>query len=203
MKARIFIITLISVLYGAAIYFIFNPQAYEYYIDYYIFNNRTFSRSKEQNFLQKTPAKPIEIFKTYTFNQEHSQILTLGFDAPKSEGRWSLGNKAFISFAVPKINADIIITLKASAYINTKNSQISVIPNINGKEYSKWVFQNGRKTPKTEFLLKKSDLGKNSKVVISFTISGFKSPQEIGYGSDRKKLGLFLNSIELKPKYKI
>ena len=129
--------------------------------------------------------------------------MTLGFDAPKSEGRWSLGNKAFISFVVPKINADLIITLKTSAYINTKNSKRSVISNINGKEYSKWVFQSGHKTPKTEFLLKKSDLGKNSKVVISFTISGFKSPQEIGYGSDRKKLGLFLNSIELKPKHKI
>jgi len=202
MKFRTFIIMLLALLYADILYLILNPQIYEYYVDYYFFNNRIFSREDERRFAKKTPEKSAVFFKTYHLNREQPEIMTLGFDAPKSGGSWSLGNLAKIAFTIPKVSKPVLLKLRVSAYVNTKNPKITVIPTVNGKQYDEWVFQNGKKDQKTTLNVPQNLIASNQKIELSFKIKGYKSPQELGYGADRSKLGIFLSELEIVPQFK-
>lgn len=192
---------LLSLLYADIVYLILNPQIYEYYIDYYFFNNRIFSREEERRFAQKTPKKNTVLFKTYHLNREQPEIITLGFDAPKDDGSWSLGNLAKVAFTIPKVNKPVLLKLRVSAYVNIKNPKVTVIPTVNGKQYDEWIFQNGKKDLKTTLNIPQNLIASNQKIEISFKIKGYKSPQELGYGTDRNKLGIFLSEITVTPKF--
>lgn len=204
MKARIFVISMLSVLYCFAVFFMLNPESYEYYVDYYFFNNRIFSRQDEINFSKKTPQKSMELFKRYKFNDEPSPyFLQIGMSAPKGDGRWTLGNLAKIVIIAPKTSSNVLLRFKTSAFINTRNSEIIVTPKVGDKVLPEWKYQTGKQTPKTEILLRKEMLAKERRVEISFKIKGYTTPRELGYGADNEKLGLFLSEIELMPKQKI
>lgn len=201
MKFRTLMIMLLALLYADIVYLILNPQIYEYYVDYYFFNNRIFSREDENLFSYKRPSKGTVFFKTYYFNKEQPEIMALGFGSFKSGGRWSLGNLAKIAFTVPKSNKPVLLKFRVSAYVNTKNPKITVIPAVNGKNYEKWVFQNGKKDQKTTLSVPQNLIGSERKIEISFKIKGYKSPQELGYGADRSKFGIFLSELEIAPKF--
>nr|QIM10565.1 hypothetical protein PlAlph_4570 [uncultured Alphaproteobacteria bacterium] len=202
MKLRTVMIMLLSLLYADIVYLILNPQIYEYYVDYYFFNNRVFSRGDERAFANKNPQKSINFFTAYQFNKEQPEIMTLGFGNPKSDGCWSHGNLAKIAFALPQTNADTSVTLRVSAYVNTKNKKITVVPIINNKEYAAWDFQNGKNDQKTTLLIPQKLVPPDKKIEIAFKIKGYKSPQELGYGNDKNKLGIFISEIAFAPKFK-
>lgn len=201
MKFRTLMIMLLALLYADIVYLILNPQIYEYYVDYYFFNNRIFSRGDERIFAHKLPAKSINFFTTYQFNQEQPEIMTLGFGEPKSGGRWSHGNLAKIALSLPQTNAAIVLKFRMSAYVNTKNKKITVTPIINDKEYAPWDFQNGKKDQNTTLLVPHKLIPPDKKIEISFKIKGYKSPKELGYGADTNKLGIFISEMGATPKF--
>ena len=78
------------------------------------------------------------------------------------------------------------------------NQQI-VSVSINDKFIVDWIFELGKPSPKTEFIIPKSLLKKSGKTFFSFKIKNPVSPWELGLAEDRRNLGIGFISLQITP----
>lgn len=199
MKLKIFLILVIAAVYFGSTYCMLNKDICVAYKDYYFLQNRTVSWQEEKAFNLSLPQNPLNFFTKYRFADEQPDIKLLGFSHREPAGRWSEGNLAKLSFKMPSVYSDVTIDFEVSPYVNRHNDNVNVTVLLNGEEVAEWNFVQGENYPDTTVQLDKKDLTGNQKIVFTFKLKGFASPQSLGYGNDIRKLGILFKSIGLVP----
>lgn len=199
MGIKLFLVSALAIIYCLSTFCMLQKEICVAHADYYLLNNRAISWKDERQFAVIPIASKLNMFTTYGLSEERQEIKLLGFSHPEELGCWSEGNLAKALFEVDNVHADVLVKLSLRPYVNKYNPLVKVKVLANHKEVAKWVFEQGKSHPNTDILIAKEELQKNGRLEFSFQIEGMVSPQSLGYGNDRRKLGIFLSQIIVQP----
>ena len=99
---------------------------------------------------------------------------------------------------LPTDKGDLRCCFVLKPFLNEKIKQQIVSVSINDKFIVDWIFELGKPSPKTEFIIPKSLLKKSGKTFFSFKIKNPVSPWELGLAEDRRNLGIGFISLQIK-----
>ena len=148
------------------------------------------SRTKYKNILRKT----------FSFSKQSLTSSDIkGLSKPEKWGRWSDGKTVDMKIKLPTDKGDLRCCFVLKPFLNEKIKQQIVSVSINDKFIVDWIFELGKPSPKTEFIIPKSLLKKSGKTFFSFKIKNPVSPWELGLAEDRRNLGIGFISLQITP----
>lgn len=112
-------------------------------------------------------------------------------------GRWSEGNNVILKFKLENFAIKTKIVFDIRPYINSKHPKLTVDIKNNGKILNTWVFEEGKARPDTSLIITKDMLEDNGCLQLEFDIKDPKSPYELGYSNDKRKLGIGFISVKI------
>lgn len=125
-----------------------------------------------------------------------------GFSNENGEAEfWSLHHKVGLNFKLDKLpDKDFKIKFEINPFINKKNKRVRANIYVNGKKLAKWVFKEGKKYPLTEIMVPKNLIKEDGKVEIKFSLIGTNSLKRLGLGTDSRRKGIGIISMEITSK---
>ena len=134
--------------------------------------------------------KEIPKFLTYNMNSVNIPFILENFYGPETWGVWGKNNEYTITF----FNySHTIAHFDVKAFLHDKHPTQLVDVIVNGKKYTKWSFEKGKKMPETSVRVK--SFRENT---ITFKVRNPVSPKSLGANKDTRQLGIGFVKIELK-----
>jgi hypothetical protein len=134
-----------------------------------------------------------------TFNKPGLVSTSAGWGSPESGGTWTVQDNASLKVSFPKFSKLAIVSLTSLGFINTKNSKVILQIFINSSLASTITynasFNGGTRDFSVPVALLKSGF---SNVPVSLVISGAASPNSLGLGNDKRKLGVYFIGMRIK-----
>jgi len=147
-----------------------------------------------------------------TFSGEHPVelpiLISFGVDAPDNarlgggwhlpdhDGVWSAMTDAWIELRVSNINADFDLRFDAIAFVDKRHPQ-TITVTANGARLGSWMRNNTNASDALDMRVPKS-LAQHGRLVIDVHTDYVDSPFRLRTGPDQRRLGIRLNSIELR-----
>lgn len=200
LKFKILLISLVALVYYGVTYCMLRRGICQYYADYYLLNERSFSLKEEKQFEVIPIKKVTDFFRQYRFNSKEGNVKMIGFVRFDENGVWTNGNTAKLSFRLEQVYSDVFIDFDVDPYINSRNREVIAEVYMDEHQIGIWNFEYGRKMPSTKFKLLRKNIPDDREINLTFKLSGMKSPQSLGFGKEQRKLGISFNSFEVLPK---
>lgn len=123
-----------------------------------------------------------------------------GWGNPEENGTWTVMKQAYLSLVMPtESKGPLYLIAKAKGYILPKiGHTCRCHVQVNNQEIDIWHFKNNRVCKQTA-VIDTACLQSDSAINISFEFPDLKSPMELGQGQDERKLGMYVQSIWIRP----
>lgn len=142
----------------------------------------------------------IEIFNIgdkLAFSKDDNRVKVRGLSHIEKWGRWSDSKNVILRFKLEPLDVKTKLVFDIKPYINPKHPKLTVDVKNNGKILNTWVFEHGKARPDTSLIITKDMLGDNGYLQLEFDIKDPKSPYELGYSQDKRKLGIGFVSVKI------
>ncbi len=152
------------------------------------------------NFPRGKIVEKIEIFNIgdkLAFSEDDSRLKVRGLSHIEKWGRWSDSKNVILRFKLEPLDVKTKLVFDIKPYINPKHPKLTVDVKNNGKILNTWVFLHGKARPDTSLIITKDMLGDNGYLQLEFDIKDPKSPYELGYSQDKRKLGIGFVSVKI------
>lgn len=125
-----------------------------------------------------------QLFMRFATGVADKRVITRGWSDPEAWGVWSVGPQAELSLWIgTRIKNDVDLEITAKAVVA---QEIRV--EANGEEVAKWQLDTQNRAQRVT--IPKAYAAKASPMKIVFNISKPTSPQDLGTGTDGRKLGI-------------
>ncbi len=123
-------------------------------------------------------------------------LLSSGLSVAESEGRWTDGPDASLTFLAPQsVGQNLVVMIEAGAFIWREvlpEQAVKVI--ANGREVASWKISDGY--PRTRPIYLDAQIVDTKKVInIRFQLPNCRSPASLHINSDPRRLGIFLRRL--------
>lgn len=155
-------------------------------------------RNKEDQLWKKIDVLLDNMNEKILFSDKHLPLNHQGLSHHEKWGRWSDGKKVILDFNLGKRKNNTILDFNVHAYINAKHPSQTIYVKHNGKLLDKWEFQYNKPKPKTTLVVSPKIIDSKGHLNLEFDIQNPKSPYELGFSGDKRKLGIGFVSITIK-----
>lgn len=127
-------------------------------------------------------------------------FLGKGWGNPEENGTWTVMKRANFSLKIPsETKGPLNLEVKAKGYVPSKiGHTCKCHVHVNDQEIDIWHFKNNKIGNRTA-VISSACLQRDSTINVWFEFSDLKSPKELGQGPDERKLGMYVQSIRIKP----
>jgi hypothetical protein len=125
-----------------------------------------------------------------------------GWWDPDPWGTWTTEEFAVSVDSSQKVSSDLLLEVRAGAFVNEKNPDIEVTVLVNNVPAGEWSYKLNQTAGPCEtrrLVLNKEALDRAYPPVILFLISGAHAPKELGLSADQRRLGLAVCQMRLLP----
>jgi hypothetical protein len=169
------------------------PRLQRFHIDY----------SRYLAALPKT--SPYELGQWIDFSDGGNAIPyeTGGWWKPEPWGTWTAEQAGLTIDLGGEAKSDLVMEAVAAAFVNEKNPAVNVEVLVNDIAAGKWSFRFKSGAPEYQtyrLVLSQKALNKALPQVIRFRVSGAGSPAAVGFGGDKRMLGLAVRRLRLSPR---
>ena len=119
-----------------------------------------------------------------------------GWHAPDPGGAWSQTVDAFVEIVVPRDHAPLLLRVNATAAVLKQRPKMKIKAFINGVPAIRWVRYDPAASGSFDLRVPASE-AKSGRLEIRFRVDHTVSPFRLGAGTDGRRLGVLLHSIEL------
>ncbi|MDR2077699.1 MAG: DUF6311 domain-containing protein [Rickettsiales bacterium] len=158
-------------------------------IRYILFDRKFLNREDSINFNKKL-----------YFNNDPGKYISLdGFSSIDEPEYWSQHHEVSIEFRLGRLpKGDFMIKFDVVPFTNEKNKTVRAKVFVNGKKLAKWVFKDGKQHPRTNLRVPRNLLNNGDIVEVKFRLRGIKSMKKLRLGTDSRRKGIGLVSLELE-----
>lgn len=131
---------------------------------------------------------------------DDAPYLRSGWSISESDGRWTNGSTAQISFPMPRLDDPdtMRVTLDFVAFLNPRHPHQRVEIAANGHAVAQWTIDSPDRQVRT-FDIPHADLASAGKsLIIDFTLPDATSPKALSLGEDPRQLGIKLRTVKLE-----
>lgn len=122
---------------------------------------------------------------------------TEGWGQAEPGGSWTLGGHSVLLLNLPSTpDSDFVMTFTAHAFLLATRPAFAERIRINGREVSNWTVANPQFQKRLDL---PRALLRSQKVEIEFVDEDPRSPAELGYSIDSRKLGLAIETLTIAP----
>jgi len=130
-----------------------------------------------------------------------ADALILGWAAPEPLGAWSLDDAACILTTLPAApDADIELRVEAHAFLASKHPVQEVELLVNGATLATWTYdESSNERPRAVVIPKDLIARYDNRVMLLFNFKNAISPDALNLAADKRRLGLRIVALELRP----
>lgn len=134
------------------------------------------------------------------FTNLTDDTLAHGWSEPEPNGRWTDGPEAVAAFRLPAAGRAIALHAVVEPFVAARHPKLTVDIWTNDVPAARWRFAyGGANSTEQDIVVPEGAIGADGVLVLTFVIRRPGRPAAIGHSTDRRRLGLFVRSLALRP----
>ncbi|HEX6833455.1 MAG TPA: hypothetical protein VF132_07975 [Rudaea sp.] len=141
-----------------------------------------------------------QVPSTLSFRSGSADIARLGggWHRPEEAGVWSSEKNAWIAVSTRDFRADLLVRLNLIAFAPPPRPRLQIRIDVDGQPLGAWDRDSATGEKPLEVRVPAALL-RDGQITIALHTDHVDSPFHLGIGADKRKLGVLLSSIELRP----